>query len=131
MSTRYPFLGVLVALLCSLCLTHAETIREKLKPDSTFRIYSVIFGVTLDNDSKIEQFHISKVIDPKSGKTDAVDVKVPKKYVKAARKKFASKKHDPKLENGKPVEFFTYYYYSPDYPDVVITDLDAPIDKQP
>jgi len=131
MNIRRPLAAVLVALLCSVCLAHSETVRERLKHDSAFRIYSVIFGVTVDADSKIQQFRVSKVIDPKSGKTDAVEVKVPNKYVEAAREKFAGKKHAPELKEGKPVEFFTYYIYSPEHPAVVITDLDAPIDKQP
>jgi hypothetical protein len=61
-----------------------------------------------------------------------VDVQVPKKFVAAARKRLAGmKKYESKFKDGKPVEFFTYFFYSPDHPDIVISDLDVPIDKQP
>jgi hypothetical protein len=109
----------------------AETVRERVKGDPKFPFYTVIFAITVDAESKINQFYVSKVTDPRSGKTDAVDVKIPEKYVEAARKKASQTKYEPKFKDGKPVEFYTYYFYSPQYPDVVITDLDAPIDKQP
>ena len=32
---------------------------------------------------------------------------------------------------GKPVEVFTYFFYVPEHPNVVVTDLDKPLDKQP
>jgi hypothetical protein len=101
-----------------------------MQKEPGFRVYSVIFGVTLDSTTNIVQFRVSKVIDPKSGSTAAVNVPVPGEYVAQARKKFASKPGQPKLLDGRPVEFFTYYFYSPAYPDIVITDLDAPIKKQ-
>ena len=131
MTKRHSFL-LIVTLFCTLISAPSETVRERLKSDSKLHLYSVIFGVTVDAGSKIDGFHVSKVIDAKSGTTDAVDVKVPKKFVEASRKKLAAmKKYEPKYKDGKPVEFFTYVYYSPDYPDVVIVDLDVPIDKQP
>ena len=129
MNRRSLFL--MAAMFCAVISVSGETVRERLKADSKFKLYTVIFGVVVDTDSQIQTFHVSKVIDPQSGKTDAVDVKVPGKYVDAARKKFSSRKPEPKMKDGKPVEFFTYYHYSPEYPDVVISDLDAAIDKQP
>jgi hypothetical protein len=38
--------------------------------------------------------------------------------------------------NSKPpvvrvVESFTYFFYVPEYPNVVVSDLDKPLDKQP
>src|SRR6267143_7109713 len=86
----------------------AQTVRDQLK-NLGFHVYAVIFGLTVDAGSRIRTFHVSKVTDPKSGTTDAVDVKVPQSFVDAARKKAAAKHYDPKLKDGKPVEFFTYY----------------------
>jgi hypothetical protein len=106
------------------------TVRELLK-SAEFKFYSVIFGITIDADSKLQAFKVSKVIDPKSGTTDAVDVQVPAAFIAAAKKKVSAKHYKPKLENNKPVEFFTYFHYSPNYPTTVITDLDQPLSQQP
>ena len=35
-----------------------------------------------------------------------------------------------KMKDGKPVEVFTYFFYIPGHPNVVVTDLDKPLDKQ-
>jgi len=35
-----------------------------------------------------------------------------------------------KMKDGKPVEVFTYFFYVPGHPNVVVTDLDKPLDKQ-
>src|SRR5262245_5694809 len=37
----------------------------------------------------------------------------------------------PKMKDGKPVEVFTYFFYVPGHPNVVVVDLDKPLDKQP
>ena len=118
------------AFLVLACTASAQTVREQLK-DPEFRLYAVVFGVTVGADSKLQAFHVSKVIEPKTQKTDAVDVPVPPAYLDAARKKFEAQPHEPKLENGQPVEFFTYFFYTPAHPATVITELDQPIDKQP
>jgi len=45
---------------------------------------------------------------------------------------FGSKKPPkPQMKDGKPVEVFTYFFYVPGHPNVVVTDLDKPLDKQP
>src|ERR1022692_763033 len=126
--TKHRSLFLIIALLCGLVSASAETVRERLKSDSKFHLYTVIFGVTVDANSKIDGFRVAKVTDPRSGTTDPVDVKAPKKFVEAARKKLAAmKKYEPKFKDGKPVEFFTYIFYSPEHPDIVISDLDVPI----
>ena len=119
-----------LSLLALACTSFAQTVREQFK-DPEFKLYSVIFGITIDADSKLQAFKVSKVIDPKSGTTDAVDVQVQQAYIDAAKKKAEAKHYKPKLEDGKPVEFFTYFLYTPKVPATVITDLDQPLDKQP
>ena len=133
MNRRRTSLIILAAILCFSCLTYAETIREHIKRDSNFKIYAVIFGATVADDSTVQQFHVARVLDPKSGNTnDLMNVEIPKTYVDAARKVFSRTRHEPsELRDGKLVPLFVYYLYSPDYPKTVITDLDAPIDKQP
>lgn len=132
MNRRLTSLIVLGALFCATCLAYAETVRERLNQDSKFRLYAVIFGATLNADSSIKEFHVARVLDPRSGNTnDLLNVEIPKAYIEAARKVFLKAKHQPEIEDGKSVPLFTYYLYSPAYPKTVITDLDAPIDKQP
>ena len=111
-------------------ITLGQTVRERLN-DADFHLYSVIFGVTVDAKSKVQTFEVSQVIEPKSGSTKSVDVKVPQSFVVAARKKAEAKHYDAKFKDGKPVEFFTYYFFTPKSPSVVITDLDKPVDQQP
>ena len=122
-----------LALFCFFALastTFAQTVRERLN-DADFHLYSVIFGITVDAQSKIQTFKVSQVTEPKSGSTKSVDVKVPQSFVAAARKKAEARHYDPKFKDGKPVEFFTYYFFTPKSPSVVITDLDKPVDQQP
>jgi hypothetical protein len=35
------------------------------------------------------------------------------------------------MKDGKPVEVFTYCFYVPERPNVVVVDADKPLDKQP
>ena len=37
--------------------------------------------------------------------------------IAAARKLAESKRYKPKLKDGKPVEFFTWFYFDPSQPD--------------
>ncbi len=73
----------------------AQTVRERLKRESDFKIYSVIFGVTATTNSTAPTVRLAKVTDPKSGTTDPVKVDVPDAYIKAATKKIEAKKYDP------------------------------------
>lgn len=121
---------VFCLLVASAAASSGQTVREQLK-NSDFHAYAVIFGLTVDSKSKILTFHVSKVTDPKSGTTDALDIQVPQSFVDAARKKAAAKHYDQKLKDGKPVEFFAYYLYTPSLPTTVITDLDKSLEEQP
>lgn len=133
MNSRRTLLIVLTGIFCFSCLAYAETVRDRLKRDSRFKLYAVIFGATVADDSSLQKFQVAKVIDPRSGNSnDLLNVEVPKTYVDAARRVFSRTKHEPsEFKDGQRVPQFIYYLYSPDYPRTVITDLDAPIDKQP
>src|SRR6266480_5912272 len=108
-------LASIILLLGSVATASAQTVtvRECLKKEPDFRIYSVIFGVTATTNSAVPAVRIAKVTDPKSGTTDAVKVDVPGAYIKAAKKKIEAKHHEPEMKDGKPVEFFTYFFYVP------------------
>jgi hypothetical protein len=121
----------IVLLFASVASTSAQTVRERLKKDPDFKIYSVIFGVTATTNSAVPIVRLAKVIDPKSGTTDPVKVDVPDAYLKTAKKKIEAKKYEPELKDGKPIEFFTYFFYVPGHSNIVIVDLDKPLDKQP
>jgi len=130
--SKHRSLLMIVALLFSLTLVSSETVREQLKSDSKFHLYAVIFGITVNTNSKIDGFRVAKITDPRSGTTDPVDVKIPKKFVEAARRKLAAtKKYEPEFKDGRPIEFFTYLLYSPGHPEIVISDLDVSLAKQP
>jgi hypothetical protein len=119
-----------VLFLALASVASAQTVRERLK-DPGFHTYAVVFGLTVDSTSKILTFHVSQVTDPKSGTTNPVKIQVPQEFIDAARKKAAMKHYDQKLKDGKPVEFFTYYLYTPSRPKTVITDLDKSLEEQP
>ncbi|MFK5922873.1 MAG: hypothetical protein QM496_11895 [Verrucomicrobiota bacterium] len=121
-----------IVLTITLISTSAETVRERLASDPKFPIYTVVFGITVVTKGKFDSFSISKIVDPKSGTTDSVKIPISKQFVAATRKKLIEMKvYEPRLKDGKPVEFYTYVYYSPDYPKVVIMDLDVSIEDQP
>ena len=121
----------LMLLLGSVASASAQTVRDRLKKDSNFRIYSVVFGVTVTTNSPLPAVRVAKVTDPKSGTTDPVKIDVPDAYIKAAKKKIEAKHHDPDMKDGNPIEFFTYFFYVPGHSNVVVVDLDKPLDKQP
>jgi hypothetical protein len=131
-SNRVALLGVLAALLLSTSGEAADrqTVRERLREPGV-PAYSVVFGIVIGRDSKLQGFRVARVIDAKSGNTRAVTVDVPDEYVQAARRKVEAKGYAPKLNDGESVEFFTYFFYLPEQPGTVITDLDRPLDRQP
>ena len=118
---------LLVALMCT---SSAQTVRERHK-DPEFKLYSVIFSFTVDADSKLQAFKVFRVIVPRNHSTDAVDVQVSQAYIDAAKKKAEAKHYRSKIKDGRPVERFTNFLYTPEAPETVITDLDGPLDKQP
>ena len=109
----------------------AQTIRERLMKEPDFKIYSVIFGVTATTNSTAPIVRLAKVTDPKSNTSQPVKIEIPAAYVKAVTQKIEAKHYEPELKDGKPVEFFTYFFYVPGHSNVVVVDLDKPLDKQP
>lgn len=81
------------------------------------KVYAVIFEITVDAEGKLASVTVSKVIDPRTGSTDAVKVQVPDSYVEAMRAKLAAQTFDP----AKP-RFYMFRYYDPRMPG----NIDAP-----
>lgn len=88
------------------------TILERVHSDPEFHVYSVIFGIIVNVDSTVRSVRVAKVTEPISKTTDAVNIHFPETYVKAVRKLIEEKQYSPKLEDGKPVEFFLLHPYS-------------------
>jgi hypothetical protein len=118
----------LMLLLGSVASAPAQTVAERMKNEPGFRIYPVTFGVTATSNSKPPAIRVMEVGVPKgSAKID----NVPDAFIKAAKKKIQANLPEPKMKDGKPVEVFTYFFYVPGHPNVVVVDLDKPLDKQP
>ena len=123
------FLGSLLAVALTLAAS-AQPIRELIKRPG-FRFYTVILGIKVDESGKITNFRVAGVTDAKSDSKVGIPIQVPKQFLAAARKKAEAHHYKPRLENGKAVEFFTYYFYAPDYPNSLISDLYLPPENQP
>ena len=123
----------LTLLLGSVASASAQTVRERLNQDPGFRIYPVVFGVTATTKSGPPAVRLVEVGVPKgsAGSADAAKIDVPDTFIKAAKKKIQAEPPEPKMKDGKPVEVFTYFFYVPGHPNVVVVDLDKPLDKQP
>jgi hypothetical protein len=123
----------LTLLLGSVASASAQTVRERLNQDPGFRIYPVVFGVTATTKSGPPAVRLVEVGVPKGStkSADAAKIDVPDAFIKAAKKKIQAEPPEPKMKDGKPVEVFTYFFYVPGHPNVVVVDLDKPLDKQP
>lgn len=105
-----------------------------MKKDPGFQIYAVVFGVTATTKSTPPAIRLVEVGTPRNGRArsaDSVKIDVPDAYIKAAKKKIQAEPPKPKMKDGKPVEVFTYFFYVPGHPNIVVVDLDKPLDKQP
>ena len=129
---RLPCFAGLMLLLGSVASASAQTVAERVKKDPSFQIYPVIFGVTATSSSTRPAVRMVSVGSPKGqGKSvDAAKI-IPDAWIKAAKKKIQAEPPKPKMKDGKPVEVFTYFFYVPEHPNIVVVDLDRPLDKQP
>jgi hypothetical protein len=121
-------------LLGSVASASAQTVGERLKKDPDFRIYAVVFGVTATTNSKppaVRRVQVGKISGQSGKSADAAMRDLRDAYIKAAKKKIQAEPPKPQMKDGKPVEVFTYFFYVPGHPNVVVTDLDKPLDKQP
>jgi hypothetical protein len=124
----------LMLLLGSVAPASAQTVGERMKKDPSFRIYPVIFGVTATTNSKPPAVRLVEVGTPrnertKSGNSPKLDL--PDAWIKAEKNKNQAEPQKPQMKEGNPVEVFTYLFYVPDHPNVVVTVLDKQLEKQP
>ena len=83
---------------------------------ATTHYYGVIFGITIDQSGALQSLQVIKVIEPQTKSDAAVDIAVPPEYIEAARKLIIAKHYPVNIKDGKPVEFFTYFFYDPARP---------------
>lgn len=81
------------------------------------KLYAVVFGFVIDESGELKSFRVEKIVDPDSGSTEAVDVKVPDSYVSAARAQVMAKGYKGTLEHGTPEEMYAYFFFDPKQPD--------------
>ena len=124
----------LMSLLGSVASASAETVGERAKKDPSFKIYPVIFSVTVTTNSTPPAV---RVVGKGQGKnyrkiSEAEAAKIiPAAWIKEVKKIIQADPSKPKMKDGKPVEVFTYFFYVPERPNIVVSDLDKPLDKQP
>ena len=124
----------LMSLLGAVASASAETVGERAKKDPSFKIYPVIFSVTVTSNSTPPAV---RVVGKGQGKnyrkiSEAEAAKIiPAAWIKAVKKIIQADPSKPKMKDGKPVEVFTYFFYVPERPNIVVSDLDKPLDKQP
>ena len=126
--------GGLMLLLGLVASASAQTVGERMKNDPSFRVYPVIFGVTATSESTPSVVRLVEVGTPRNERTksgDAPKIDLPEAWIKAAKKKIQAEPPKPKMKDGKPVEVFTYFFYVPGHSNVVVVDLDKPLNKQP
>jgi hypothetical protein len=131
MSLPLRFHSTVLSLFIAASTVSADTVGDRLRDDPKFQLFAVFFAVTVDSHSKIQTFKIASVTDPRTDSSDCVDVRIPPAFVAAVRSRAQRKRHPPKFRDGKPVEFFIFYFYSPAHPRVLISDLKKSFDDQP
>jgi hypothetical protein len=82
----------------------------------TGKLYSVIFGVTIDKSGKLANLNVNSVMDQSTGSNVSVKMDIAKVYIGKVRQYIARKGYKPNVENGKPKEFYTYFFYDPSNP---------------
>jgi hypothetical protein len=116
----------LMLVLGSVASASAETVGERMKKDPNFRIYAVTFAVTSTTPPVIRAQEVGTL-----GKKSKHPPKIPDAWIELVKKTIEAQPPKPQMKDGKPVEVFTYFFYVPERPNVIVSDLDKPLDKQP
>ena len=122
--------AVTVLLLCRLVV--AGTVQQRLASDPAFRLYVATFKITQAPDGSLTDVRLAPAVDvrwqhehPRAPITPA-QVNIPKTYIAAAVKKIRAKRWPLFKHSGKPENFYTYFYYSPQLGDRVIENVHEP-----
>jgi len=120
-------LSLILLLFLAASALKAETIRDRLKNDPHFQLYAVVFGVLQNSDGSIKEIHVANIVDAASDSKETVPIQLPKTYIEKAALAIRHHNYSLQQKDGKPVEFFTYYFYSPQFGDRLINDADAEV----
>lgn len=82
------------------------------KVDHSYKFYGVVFGITLDKKGELIDLKVARVLDP-ACKSCKPKVKVSKVFVQNVRKHIKARGLKPKIKDGVPQAFYTYYIYDP------------------
>jgi hypothetical protein len=110
----------------------AGTIQQRLLKDRAFKLYAITFKITQAPDgSTIDVRPASVVIDVRwrhehPDQTRQEHVTLPKAYIAASVKKLRATRWPLYKHSGRPEDFYTYLYYSPQLGDRVIEDVHEP-----
>jgi hypothetical protein len=115
--------GILVLLLTSIAQAQQPPTSPAYVTGKAKKLYSVIFGILVEVNGAVRSVRVARITDPGTGSVAPVDVFVPAVYVEAAKQFILDKGYSPKLDNGKPVEFYTYFFFDPANPQVLITEI--------
>ncbi len=117
-----------LALFLPLSLNAAESFRDWWEKHPQSRLFVVVFGLKVNQKGELTQFEVSGITEPKVHLKDKVELDLPQGYLDIAKQWIKEHGYPPRIEDGKVLEFFVYSYFCSDFPDVLIDDLDAPID---
>jgi hypothetical protein len=120
-----------LSLVIAASTSFAETIVERLYRDPGFQLYGLVLGITVDSHSKVQGLRVASVTDSRRDTLVRVQVPIPQSFLAAVRRRADRKRYPPKFKDGKPVEFFIIYWYSPAYPAVLISDWEKSAKQQP
>jgi hypothetical protein len=119
--------AIIVLLLLRLAV--AGTVQQRLANDRAFKLYVATFKITQAPDGSVTDMQLAPAVDvrwqhdhPKAPIRPA-RVSIPRTYIAAAVKKIRAKRWPLFKHSGKPENFYTYFYYSPQLGDRVIEDV--------
>jgi hypothetical protein len=120
-----------ILFLGSVALAPAQTVAERMKSDPHFRIYPVTFAITATTPPEIRAQRVGTPKNERTKSGQPPNIDIPDAWIEAVKKKIQADPPKAKMKDGKPVEVFTYFFYVPEHPNIVVSDLDKPLDKQP
>jgi hypothetical protein len=121
-----------IAVLLLFRLAVAGTVQQRLANDRTFKLYVATFKITQAPDGSVTDVQLAPAVDVRwqhehpRAPVRPVQVSIPRTYIAAAVKKIRAKRWSLFKHSGKPENFYTYFYYSPQLGDRVIEDVHEP-----
>ncbi len=112
----------------------SETVKQWLEAHPGEKVYAVVLGATMNRNRDLLHLRVSRVTNPRSKNTQSLDVEIPPSFLMKCRTYIEEGPFKPSIDHGLPVEFFTYVYYLPAYPEAVIAKLSqsmAKVTEQP